>query len=83
MVTTEWQETAQGPALYIETKGLKVAFAKIDLEGDDPASKAAISIWEGVAGHQPRAFIARWRWRRGLRRIGRAIDKAIAEKGEA
>ena len=82
MVTTEWRETAQGQALYIETQGLKVAFAKTDLEVD-AAGKAAISIWEGVAGHQPRAFIARWRWRRGLRRIGRAIDKAIAEEGEA
>ena len=81
MVTVQWRETAQGQALYIKSDGREVAFFGDDLEnGTGPA---AISLWEGTAGRLPSGRLDRWRWRRGLRRLGRAIDKAIAKEGEA
>ena len=79
-VSTKWQNTVQGPAFYIEAEGRIVAFPEAELGDKTTADRAAISLWEGIAGRPPVGFWSRRSWRRGLRRIHKAIMQAIAER---
>lgn len=73
-----WTETAKGPALNITVDGRFVSFYPYELENPERvAAQAAVSLWEGIAGLLPHGRFARWRWRRGLRKLQNQIAKEV------
>lgn len=75
---TSWQETAKGRALHIEVADRHISFYPFEMEKPEyAAATGAISLWEGIAGTLPHGIIARWRWRRGLRKLQRDIAKEV------
>lgn len=75
-----WQDTKQGRALCLEVQGRKVNFLQADM--DEPGRSiyvTALSLWEGLAGDVPAAWLQRWRWRRGLRHLQKLIAQAVRE----
>ncbi len=69
-----WRETANhGRTLYLREQGLEVAHE----DGGERAE--ASSLWHGIEGYQPHGLIAGWRWRRGLARTLKAIERAVKE----
>ena len=77
MFATEWGQTQLGRTLFVEFAGRKVAIGEKDFADPGTAHRSALSIWEGVAGNVPRHWLARWRWRRGLRALHNRIVKAM------
>ena len=69
---TEWRETANaGRLLYISVEGRHLAH----IPGEEKAE--AISLWEGFRGLAPAGRFAYWRWRRGLQRLTKDLEKAV------
>ena len=77
-----WQETAKGTALRIQVDGKHVSFYPYELvEPERVAAIAALSLWEGMAGLPPRSLVARWLWRRGLRKLQHEIARELKDVG--
>ena len=78
--TTQWTNTAQGPALVISLDGLMVALLETDI-GEQSIHAASISLWEGIGGSRPAGRWRRWHWQRDLKRVQRGLCQAVAERG--